>query len=350
MNSPSGVNFFSSRRSRRPKIRSYSDSGVSISEGERFAKYLRPLARTTFSKNVLSGIGNFGAFFQIPGGYKKPVLVASTDGVGTKLKIAASLRRFDTIGEDLVNHCVNDIAVCGARPLFFLDYLAFGKLKAATALGIARGFVRGCKRNECSLIGGETAEMPGLYSEDDFDVAGTIVGIAEKAKLLNKKNVRAGDVIIGVESNGLHTNGYSLVRKVLLTKLGLNEYIKELHSTLGEELLRIHRSYLKLIQLLLKKFRIGSFAHITGGGIAGNTNRVVPEHLKANLEFSSWKVPPIFMLIQEAGGLSNREMRKVFNLGIGLTCIVRAADAKKIMRFLTNQKEKSYIIGEVIAK
>jgi len=311
---------------------------------------MKPLAASTFTKGVLEGIGNFGAFFQIPKGYRNPVFVSSMDGVGTKIKLAAAIGKFDTIGEDLVNHCVNDIAVCGARPLFFLDYLAFGKLKPSVALEIAEGLVRGCKRNECSLIGGETAEMPGLYEKDEFDLAGCIVGLAEKDKLLNRKNVKAGDVIIGISSNGLHTNGYSLVRKVLLSKFDWDEYIEELKMTLGEELLQIHMSYLGIIQKLLKNFRISSFAHITGGGIAGNTNRVVPPGLKAVFNWKSWDIPPIFGLIQKTGGISNSEMRRVFNLGIGLTCIVRQRVADDVTRFLSKQRTKGYIIGEVIAK
>ncbi|MCC7159033.1 MAG: phosphoribosylformylglycinamidine cyclo-ligase, partial [Ignavibacteria bacterium] len=224
----------------------YSLAGVNISEGDRFVDSIKKSVKTTFTKNVISGIGNFGAFFQIPKSLKNPVFVASTDGVGTKLKIAISAKKHDTVGEDLVNHSVNDIAVCGAVPLFFLDYMAFGKLSSKTAHDIVSGMVRGCKRNGCSLIGGETAEMPGMYASSDYDVAGTIIGVVERSKIIDKKNVRSGDVLIGIASNGLHTNGYSLARKVLLKKNKLTDYIPELRSTLAGELLKVHKSYLNI--------------------------------------------------------------------------------------------------------
>jgi len=328
----------------------YAASGVSIAEGEQFVEKLKPLVKTTFSKHVLTGIGNFGAFFQIPKGYKYPVFVASTDGLGTKLKVAEAMNKFDSIGEDLVNHCVNDIAVCGAIPLFFLDYLAFGKLKTDTALQIARGLVRGCKSNACSLIGGETAEMPDVYSGNDFDAAGTIIGIAEKKKLLDRRNVKDGDVLIGVASNGLHTNGYTLARKVLLDKYDPGSYFEELKCTLGEELLRVHRSYLKIIQSLLRNFEIKSIAHITGGGITGNTKRVVPDKFEIEIDWNSWKRSAIFNLIKESGKVSETEMRKVFNLGIGLVVIAGKKYENKIMKFLKARKESAFTIGWIVKK
>ncbi len=328
----------------------YASAGVNISEGERFVEAIKPLVKTTFSKNVISGIGNFGAFFKIPANFNNPVFVASTDGVGTKLKIAIGMNKHDTVGEDIVNHCVNDIAVCGASPLFFLDYLAFGKLKSKTAIDVAKGLTRGCKKNNCSLIGGETAEMPGVYKPTDYDIAGTIIGVVEKSKIIDKKNVKPGDVLIGLRSNGLHTNGYSLARKVLLKKLKLNKYYKELGSTLGAELLKVHKSYLKPIQAVTKKFKISSISHITGGGILGNTKRVVPSNLKININWNTWKPNPIFKLIQEQGKITDSEMRKVFNMGIGLIFIVRKKDADAISKLLTKIKEKHYIIGEITAK
>lgn len=327
----------------------YSASGVSIPEGEKFVEKLKPLVKSTFNKQVLSGLGNFGAFFRIPKGYRKPVFVASTDGLGTKLKVAQAMNRFDTIGEDLVNHCVNDIAVCGAVPLFFLDYLAFGKLKSSIALQIVRGMVRGCKKNKCALIGGETAEMPDVYSDGDFDIAGTIVGVAEKKKLLDKKDVKAGDVLIGIASNGLHTNGYSLARKIL-EQFELSTYLDELKQTLGQELLKIHRSYLEIIIALTKKFKIKSIAHITGGGIAGNTMRVIPGKLALKINWDSWKRPAVFGLIQRAGNISEAEMKNVFNLGIGLVVIAGKKRADRIMNYLKSKKEKAFLIGEVVAK
>lgn len=326
---------------------SYSSAGVSISEGDKFVDLIKPLVKSTFSKEVISGIGNFGAFFQIPKKLKNPVFVSSTDGVGTKLKIAVLSHKHDTIGEDLVNHSVNDIAVCGATPLFFLDYLAFGKLRAIVARDIVKGLTRGCRNNGCSLIGGETAEMPAIYSRNDYDVAGTIVGIVEKSRIIDKKNVRHGDVLIGLASNGLHTNGYSLARKVLLKKYGLNKYIPELKSTLGKELLKVHRSYLKLIQNLIAKYKIHSISHITGGGIAGNTKRVIPNNLKIKINWNSWKLNPIFRLIQTTGKISDSEMRKVFNMGIGLVLIAAKKDADKISGHLNKLKEKHYIIGKI---
>src|SRR5258706_1594797 len=231
----------------------YTSSGVNIKEGDKFVDIIKPLVKTTFRKEVLSGIGNFGAFFKFPVGYKQPVFVASTDGVGTKLKIAIEYGKYDTVGEDLVNHCVNDIAVCGASPLFFLDYLAFGKLNSKIAAGIVKGLVTGCKKNNCSLIGGETAEMPGIYNIKDFDLAGTIIGAVERKNIIDKKNVTNGDVLIGRSSSGLHTNGYYLERNVLLKKFKLTKYFPGLNTDLGSELLNVHRSYLSAIQSVSKK-------------------------------------------------------------------------------------------------
>jgi phosphoribosylformylglycinamidine cyclo-ligase len=325
----------------------YTSAGVNISEGNKFVDAIKPLVKTTFSENVLSGIGNFGAFFKIPENYKQPVFVASTDGAGTKLKVAIEMNRHDSIGEDLVNHCVNDIAVCGAIPLFFLDYMAFGKLKSKTAIGLMKGLTRGCRNNNCSLIGGETAEMPGVYHDRDYDIAGTIVGIAERNKLLNKKNVKSSDVLIGLASTGLHTNGYSLARKVLLKKYKLSQHIDELGCTLGDELLKIHRSYLKIIKSLNEKFKIHSYSHITGGGIEGNTMRVIPTGLKMHINWNSWIRNPIFDLIQKSGQVTEREMRKVFNLGIGLVIIAGKNDTDKITGVLKLKKEKYFLIGEI---
>lgn len=325
----------------------YTSAGVNISEGDKFVDAIKPLVKSTFSKGVISGIGNFGAFFKISKDLKNPVFVASTDGVGTKLKIAVLAKKHVTIGEDLVNHCVNDIAVCGAVPLFFLDYMAFGKLRSKTAIDIVKGLVRGCKNNGASLIGGETAEMPGLYAKDDYDVAGTIIGVVEKSKIIDKKNVKPGDVLIGLPSNGLHTNGYSLARNVLLKKFSLNKFIPALKSTLAKELLKVHRSYLKEIKYVTSKFKVHSISHITGGGILGNTKRVVPKNLKININWDSWKPNPVFDLIQKTGNISSSEMRKVFNMGIGLIFIVSKKDAVKISEQLKKQKIKNHIIGEI---
>ena len=294
----------------------YTSAGVNISEGDKFVDAIKPLVKATFSQNVVSGIGNFGAFFKIPKTLKNPVFVASTDGVGTKLKIAVLAKKHDTIGEDLVNHCVNDIAVCGAAPLFFLDYMAFGKLRSKIAIDIVKGLVRGCRNNNASLIGGETAEMPGLYAKDDYDVAGTILGVVEKTKIIDKKNVKPGDLLIGLPSNGLHTNGYSLARNVLLKKYSINKYIPSLKGTLAKELLKVHRSYLNVIQKVTSKYKIHSISHITGGGILGNTKRVVPNTMNINIDWNAWQPNSIFNLIQETGKISDSEMIKVYKMGI----------------------------------
>lgn len=328
---------------------SYKSSGVNISEADKFVETIKPLVRKTFSKNVLSGIGNFGAFYRIElSKFKKPVFVSSIDGVGTKLKIASELGIYNTIGEDLVNHCVNDIAVCGAEPLFFLDYYATGKLKSREAAEIVKGLIRGCRKNNCSLIGGETAEMPGIYKGNDFDLAGCVTGIVEQKKIPDSKNVREGDLLIGLESNGLHTNGYSLVRKIFDTKKKLNKYYPEFGKTLGEELLKIHRSYLNVIQKTLSRFRISSVSHITGGGIIGNTRRVVPENLKIKIDWNSWKRPFLFQLIKSCGNVSETDMRRTFNLGIGLIFIVPQNNSGKVIDFLRINKEKPEIIGMII--
>jgi phosphoribosylformylglycinamidine cyclo-ligase len=325
----------------------YTSAGVNIPESDRFVEAIKPLVKGTFSKNVISGIGNFGAFFKIPGNLKNPVFVASTDSVGTKIKIAIELNKHDTVGEDIVNHCVNDIAVCGAAPLFFLDYLAFGKLRSKTAVDIVKGLIRGCKRNNCSLIGGETAEMPGVYRKNDYDIAGTVIGAVEKNKIIDKKNVKPGDILIGLKSNGLHTNGYSLVRKVLLKKFRHTRKIDVLGTTLGKELLKVHKSYLKQIQAVTKKVKVSSISHITGGGIMGNTKRVVPSNMRIKIDWNTWKPQPIFSLIRKQGKISDNEMRRVFNMGIGLIFIVRRRDADSVIRILNNIREKHYIIGEI---
>lgn len=327
---------------------SYKDAGVNILAGENTVERIKSLAKTTFNKNVLSGIGHFGAFYQIDlKKWKEPVLVSSVDGVGTKLKIAIMLNKHDTIGQDLVNHCVNDIAVCGAEPQYFMDYLAFGKLLPEKAEQIIKGFSIACKENNVALIGGETAEMPGLYAEDEYDVAGTIVGIVERNKIIDGSNVEKGDILIGFESNGLHTNGYSLVRKVLLNKFNLTDQLEEINLPLGEELLRIHKSYLSLINLLKENIHIKAFSHITGGGIIGNTKRVVPENLSIKIDWNAWEVPGIFKLIQKIGSVNDDEMREVFNLGIGLIAIVSKNDVDKMLSLSKSIGEKGIVTGEI---
>lgn len=326
----------------------YKSSGVNIEAGDITVEKIKNLAKSTFNKNVLSGIGHFGAFYQVDlEKYKNPVLVSSVDGVGTKLKIAFMMNQHHTVGQDLVNHCVNDIAVCGADPQYFMDYLAFGKLIPEKAEQIIRGFSIACKENNVALIGGETAEMPGLYSEDEYDISGTIVGIVERDKIIDGKNVQPGDLLVGFKSNGLHTNGYSLARNVLLKKFCLNDKPHDFDLTLGEELLRIHKSYLKIINTIKNNTNVKAFSHITGGGIIGNTIRVIPKNLKIIIDWSAWKLPPIFRLIQKTGSVSDEEMRKVFNLGIGLIAIINKNEVEKTLQIASASGENGIVLGEI---
>lgn len=326
----------------------YKSAGVDIDAGDKTVEKIKNLAKSTFNKNVLSGIGHFGAFYQIDlSKYKNPVLVSSVDGVGTKLKIAFMMDKHDTVGQDLVNHCVNDIAVCGAEPQYFMDYLAVGKLIPEKAEQIINGFSVACKENNVALIGGETAEMPGFYHEGEYDISGTIVGIVEREKIIDGQNVQAGDVLIGFGSNGLHTNGYSLARKVLLESYNLQDKPDGLELTLGEELLRVHKSYLPLIGALKKDISINAFSHITGGGIIGNTQRVVPKNLTINVKWNTWKIPGIFSLIQQTGSISDEEMRRVFNLGIGLIAIIKKNDVDRVLAISSEIGEAGIIIGEI---
>lgn len=327
----------------------YKKAGVNIQSGEETVQRIKDIVKSTFNKNVLTDIGLFGAFYEIDiKKFKKPVLVSSVDGVGTKLKIAIESGIHTTIGQDLVNHCVNDIAVCGAKPLYFMDYMAFGKLNPTVASQIVSGFAVACKENKVSLIGGETAEMPGVYQKNDYDLAGTIVGIVEKKNIITGKNTKRGDILVGFPSNGLHTNGYSLARKVLLEKFDLNDTFDNLQNNLKDELLKIHKSYLKIIRKIVKKISVKGFSHITGGGIISNTNRILPDNLRISIDWNSWEVPPIFKLIQDTGNISDAEMRKVFNMGIGLIAIIRSRDLERIVDISQSIGEKPFVIGKVI--
>ena len=326
----------------------YEDAGVSIKAGDDTVEKIKYYANSTFNNSVLADIGLFGAFYQPDlTNFKEPVLVSSVDGVGTKLKISTLLNKHDTIGQDLVNHCVNDIAVCAAEPLYFLDYMAFGKLDPEVASEIVKGFSVACKENNCALIGGETAEMPGLYQKGDYDLSGTIVGVVEKSKIIKGDKISSGNVLFGIPSTGLHTNGYSLARKVLLEKYNLNDKIPPLNNSLGEELLTVHRSYLKIIKHLKEKIIINGISHITGGGIVGNTKRILPKGLKLKIDWGNWEVPAIFKLIQKAGDISDEEMREVFNMGIGLVFVVSKSNEKSLIRFAEDLKEKPVVIGKV---
>ena len=327
----------------------YKHAGVNIDAGDEFVGRIRQKVRSTFSKEVLADIGAFGAFYDGKfADLKEPVLVSSVDGVGTKLKVAFLMEKHDTIGQDLVNHCVNDIAVCGARPLFFLDYFATGKLHPKIAESVINGFVKACKENGCSLVGGETAEMPGFYRGSEYDIAGMVVGVVEKKKIFDGKKVKAGDVLIGIPSTGLHTNGYSLARTILFERHDAEDFVDELGMRLGDALLAIHRSYLNVIRSVAEFPDTHAFAHITGGGIVGNTKRVVPAGLMLHIEWKQWERPPIFRLVQQYGNVPENDMRRTFNLGVGLVIVAGKRGADKIVRTLQLQGERAFLIGEVV--
>lgn len=329
-------------------MKTYKNAGVDIELAEQLVKKIKPLVRGTFNQRVLADIGLFGAFFDAKfDEYKHPVLVSSIDGVGTKLKIAFLANKHDTVGQDLVNHCVNDILVCGAKPLFFLDYFATAKLNLEVAEQVISGIAKACEENGCALIGGETAEMPGFYNEGEYDIAGVIVGIVERERIIKGDKVKSGDVLIALPSNGLHTNGYSLARAVLLEKFKIDEFIPELNTTLAEELLKIHRSYLKPISKILDKFEIHAMSHITGGGIIGNTKRVVPQGLGIKIDWNAWERPGIFNLIQRVGSVPEEDMRRTFNLGVGIILIADKNDSDKIVDELKSLGETPFIIGEI---
>ena len=327
----------------------YRDAGVDIDAGEETVRRIKPLVRQTFTPGVLADIGAFGSFFELDlKGYEHPVLVSSVDGVGTKLKVAFRMGRHDTVGQDLVNHCVNDIAVCGARPLYFLDYYSTGKLDPDVAEQVVRGFTQACRENGCALIGGETAEMPDLYTPGEYDLAGTIVGVVEKRKILDGSRVTDGDVLIGLPSTGLHTNGYSLARKVLFAHYDVEDTPDVLGGeTVGAALLRVHRSYLAAIQALLAVDAAHAFVHVTGGGIPGNTARVIPEGLQYEVDYEVWERPALFRLIQEKGAVPEDDMRRTFNLGIGLVAVVPEARAEAAVEALEAMGEQPIRIGRV---
>lgn len=333
-------------------VHTYTHAGVDIDKGERFVEHVKQAVRSTFSKSVLGGVGGFGAMFEPKlSSYKSPVLVSSVDGVGTKLLVARMMNRHNTVGQDLVNHCVNDILVCGATPLYFLDYFACGKLDLTVARNVLDGFVKACKENRCSLIGGETAEMPGLYDANEYDLAGTIVGVVDKKKIIDgKKKVRKGDVLIGLRSTGLHTNGYSLARSVLLPAFKLEQHLDELGTTVGDALLAVHRSYLKPVRQLMERFDVHGLSHITGGGIVGNTMRIVPTSLSLAIDWAAWVRNPIFTVIQKTGSVPEEDMRRTFNLGIGLIVIVSRGSADNVMKFLRRKGETPVIVGEIVKR
>jgi phosphoribosylformylglycinamidine cyclo-ligase len=329
----------------------YADAGVDIDRANRTKQRIKYLARKTFTRGVLGEIGGFGGLFAVDKTkYNDPVLVASVDGVGTKLKVAFEMGLHSTVGADLVNHCVNDIAVQGAAPLFFMDYLATGKLEPSIAEKVVEGIADACKHNGCALIGGETAEMPGFYPEGEYDLAGFIVGVVERERVITGKDVQIGDVILGLPSNGLHTNGYSLARKLLfeVAHYSLDDYVNEIKGKVGNELMRTHKSYWPALRKLIDAQCVSALAHITGGGITENLPRVLPRGTAASIDLGSWPVPPLFEHLRELGSLPQEEMLRTFNMGIGMLLVIPLAKFKKAQSVLDRVSEKAYTIGRIV--
>lgn len=333
--------------------KSYKEAGVNIDLANQIVKEIKPLISKTSIPGVVSGIGGFGGLFSLAEqNYKEPVLVSGTDGVGTKLKIAFALNKHDTVGIDLVAMSVNDIITCGAKPLFFLDYISISKLSKKVVVELIKGITEGCKMADCALLGGETAEMPGFYPEGEYDLAGFAVGIVEKSKIIDGRDIREGDSVIGITSNGLHSNGFSLVRKVLLEdkKYNLKKTIPSLKKTLGEELLSPTKIYIHAVLHLLEKYKILGIAHITGGGIVENIPRILPEGVSVKIDRESWPKPPIFSFIQKEGEISDEEMYRTFNMGIGMALIIRQNKTDQIINELNQMDFPSYLIGRVVKK
>jgi len=327
----------------------YEDSGVNIDKANEATKAISESVKATWGKNVLSQVGHFGGLFGVPQEYENPVLVSSMDGVGTKIMVAQRARRYDTVGQDLVNHCVNDILVQGGRPLFFLDYLAAGSLDPGMVVELVKGLGIACGQNGCALIGGETAEMPGLYHGDDFDLAGTIVGVVERDRIIDGAGIEPGDAVFALPSSGLHTNGYSLVRRLIFDELGLkiDDGVEELGCTVAEELLKIHVSYLKPVTDLSEMVEIRGLAHITGGGVLENLPRILPEGCGAAIRVGTWPVLPVFRYLQAKGGIPDGEMYRVFNMGMGMLVVVRGADAESMPECLP--ETPVHRVGEIVA-
>lgn len=336
------------------KQKAYARAGVDIDLGNKVKSTLPALLAATRRPEVLGKVGGFGGLFALnPRRYRQPVLVSSVDGVGTKLKVAFAMDRHDTIGQDLVNHCVNDIAVLGAEPLFFLDYLGTGKLEPRVFTEIIRGFAKACAENRCALIGGETAQMPGFYQPGEYDVSGTIVGVVEKRRMITGQTIRPGDVLIGLASSGLHTNGYSLARKIFFDRMKLKprSYVEELGDTVGNELLKVHVSYGPIILKLRGPRGLGpikGLAHITGGGFVDNIPRVLPKSCDVVIRKGSWDIPPVFEILRRQGRLPDAELFQVFNMGIGMTVITAQADAASVAKSAARAGIRAWTIGEVV--
>ncbi len=327
----------------------YKEAGVDIETGDQAVKRIGGLVKNTFTPNTLTDIGGFGGCFQFPkNDYDEPVLVSSADGVGTKLKIAFLSGKHDTVGQCLVNHCVNDILAVGARPMFFLDYFATGKLEVDVLEGVVSGLAKACKENNCSLIGGETAEMPGFYKPGDYDMSGTIIGVVDKKYMLPSRKANSGDILIGLPSNGLHTNGYSLARKVLLEEFDIDDWHEDLQSTIGDALLNIHRSYLNVADAILEKNWLKGISHITGGGIVNNTMRILNDGQSLDTDWNAWPRLEIFNLIKKLGNVPEDDMRQSMNLGIGLILIVSPDGVEECEAHLASINETYYKIGKVV--
>ena len=335
----------------KPGKLTYAQAGVDVKAGEEAVERIKRLAKQTFGPKVLSEIGSFGGFYR-PNldGFRHPVLVSSADGVGTKLKLAFMTGRHDTVGEDLVNHCINDILVHGARGMFFLDYIAVGKLEPTVIADIVAGLSRGCKNAGMALVGGETAEMPDFYTAGEYDVAGFIVGLVDEERIVNGRAVKVGDVCIGLAANGLHTNGYSLARKVAFEIVGHkpDDYVAELQMSIAEALMQVHRCYAPLVHPLIAHFDIHGMAHITGGGLPGNLNRILPSGTDAEVKLGSWPVLPIFHYLRSRGNLDPNDIYSAFNMGIGYVLVVAAQDADAIMKELGVMGETAYRIGTIV--
>ena len=330
----------------------YKEAGVDVEAGDEAVDRIRPMVQETFTPGVLADIGAFGSFFELDvGDMAQPVLVSSIDGVGTKVKVAARAERYDSVGQDLVNHCVNDVAVCGARPLYFLDYVGTGTLDPGVAEDVVRGFATACKENDCALVGGEMAEMPDVYGEGDFDLVGTIVGVVDKPKIVNGESIEPGDVLLGLPSTGIHTNGYTLARTVLFDKYDVEDQVDALGGeTIGEALLRVHRSYLAPIQALVEAGLAQGLVHVTGGGLPGNLRRVMPDGCAASVDYEAWDRPPLFDLIQQEGDVPEDDMRQTFNLGVGLVVVVRSGDEEEARQILNDLGETPHRVGRVEAR
>ncbi|HXF65671.1 MAG TPA: phosphoribosylformylglycinamidine cyclo-ligase [Burkholderiales bacterium] len=338
------------KRSAQTPPLTYRDAGVDIAAGDRLVEAIKPLAKRTLRPGVLAGIGGFGALFELARGrYREPVLVAGTDGVGTKLKLAFELERHDTVGIDLVAMSVNDILTHGAEPLFFLDYYACGRLDVAVATEVIRGIARGCEAAGCALVGGETAEMPGMYPEGEYDLAGFAVGVVEKSRILDGSAVAEGDVVLGLASSGAHSNGYSLIRKIIAVK-GVDLSARLRGRTLAELILEPTRIYAKPVLKLLRAVRVKALAHITGGGLPGNVPRILPAPLAARIERAAWPMPPLFRWLQQQGNIADEELLRVFNCGIGMVAIVAARDAAAAARTLEAAGEAVWRIGRIVRR